>query len=99
MLDDGEHGFGYSYKSGLGNHPPSLASLCIGGLAADLAELLKPDHVVESAIALDVQYCANTVVTRHNFRNRNFAVLAVLALVDLGLILAVQITEIYASVN
>ena len=82
-------------------HAPAccLSGAFIERPAADLAQLSKPDHIVETAVTLDMKDGCNTVFTSGNLCNRNLSILAVLALVDAGLIVTIQVAKVNTSID
>jgi hypothetical protein len=68
-------------------------------LATDFAKFFEPYHIVKPAVSLDVKNGTDTIVTRQDFCNRDFSVLAILAFVNLWLVLAIKVTQVYATVN
>jgi len=98
LLDYCKHGVRNSDHTGFGDEPPRLvlsAAIC---LAADLAQLAEPNHIIEAAVAFEVKNCSNPIVTHDYLDDRNLAVLTILTPIDFLLVLALQIAEINPAV-
>ena len=79
-----QEGISHRDQVGMGQHPPArrLFASLHDVLAADLTKLPQPNHVVKTAVTLDVENSGNSVFTCHDFGDRNLTVLTVLALVN-----------------
>ena len=99
LLNDCKHSFRNRDHGGLWDQPPSLIDSGMRRLATDFAKFFEPYHIVKPAVSLDVKNGTDTIVTRQDFCNRDFSVLAILAFVNLWLVLAIKVTQVYATVN
>ena len=85
----------HSPAGGLLSRPLLLTSR----LAADLTELAQADHIIQAAVALDVQHCGDTVLARHDLDDGDLPVLRVLTLVDPGLVITVQVAQVDPTID
>ena len=77
----------------MGKHTPAccLSGAFIKRPATDLAQLSKPNHIVKTTVAFNIEDGCNTIFTSDNLCDRNLSVLHVLAFVNTGLIVAIQV--------
>lgn len=68
-------------------------------LAADLTELAQADHIIQAAVTLDVEHCGDAVVARYDLDDGNLSILRVLALVDPGLVITVQVAQVDPTID
>ena len=82
-------------------HAPAccLSGSLIERPTTDLAQLTKPNHIVETAITFDIKDSCNTIFTSGDLCNRNLSVLAVLALVNAGLIVTIQVAKVHTPID
>ena len=85
----------------MGEHAPAccLSGPFIERPTTDLTQFTKSDHIVEAAVTFDIKDGCNTVFTSGNLCNRNFPILTVLALVDTGLIVTIQVAKVNTSID
>ena len=85
----------------MGKHAPAccLSGTLIKRPTADLAQLAKPDHIVKTTITFDIKDGCDTIFTSDNLCNRNLSVLAVLALVNTGLVVTIQVAKVHTSID
>ena len=85
----------------MGKHPPAscLSGAFIERPAADLAQLSKPNHIVKTTVTFNIKDGCNAIFTSDNLCNRNLSVLHVLAFVNTGLIVAIQVAKVNTSID
>ena len=76
-----------------------LSGTLIERSTADLAQLAKPDHIVKTTVTFDIKDGCDTIFTSDNLCNRNLSVLAVLALVNTGLVVTIQVAKVNTSID
>jgi len=88
-------------KGSLRQHAPSrgLFASWSERAAANFAELTQTDHIVDSAVTLNIDCNGDTIVRSRDLGDGNFTILHILALVDTGLVFTVQVAKIDTPID